>query len=1149
MKISLLLAKLSLLGLTAALLMTIGFLPERSFAQATSGNLAGVVTDSTGAIVPNAEIIVTNVDTGIQSTTKTNSNGEYLVPNLLPGRYRLNVAGGGLKGEVAEILVRLNQTITANVTATAQGASTTVEVAADVAPIDTITPQIQTTFEAKQTEDLPEASTGSGVINLSLLNAGVASSGGIGVGTGPSISGQRPRNNNFMVEGVDNNAKSVTGPLVQVPNDAVQNFSVLQNQFNPEFGHSSGGQFNETIKGGTNSFHGVAYEYFKNRDLNAIDAGTARSEAGPNFFNPRFDNNRFGGAIGGPILKDKLFFYALDEYNPIGQSAQNSYCAPTAAGYATIQALGGNNINQTNLQQFQKYDGTAAAGAAAGSSCQGTNKNGTNNFLTTGGGVAGPYQIGQVNVSGPNFTNNFTTVNSVDYDLSQADQLRFRYIWFKQDSTDTADTLPTFFNPVPVRDHLFTFSEYHTFTPNLTNEFRLGFNRNSQNFIVGSQVFPNLGTFPNLVINDLKSQIGPDQNAPQFTIQNLYQATENIIWVKGKHNFKFGAEGRKSISPQGFTQRSRGDYEYNNFSTYLYDFLPTSIGQRSTGSNTYYGDQSSIYLYANDSYRMTPHLTIDAGLRWEFTSVPTGEREQTLNAIASVPGVLTFGAPQPQYTNFAPRVGFAFSPGNSGNTSIRGGFGMAYDVLFDNLGLLTVPPEFGGTCDVNNGVIPGCSFSGTASAPGFLAGGGLPAGQGSGLKTFATQAAAAALTAGYVPNQTLPYTETWDFGVQHTFGGKYVAEVRYVGTRGIKLPAQVQINKQSKVTSTQFLPTFLSQPSQATLDALTNTFNSINANSAIVPAYKAAGFVNSITSYEPFGRSVYHGLQTQLNRSFTHGLQFQAAWTWSHNEDDSTAEVFSTVLTPRRAQDSQNIGADFGTSALDRRHRVTMELIYDLPFFKNSNGFMKNVVGNWEIAPVYEFQTPEYFTAQSGVDSNLNGDTAPDRTIFNPAGAPGTGSTVTALCNSGYVTSGAQAAGISCGSSGKVNGVTVNTQQFQVAYLANNPNAQYIEAGQGALATAGRNTIPLPRINNWDLTAVKRVNVTERVAVEFRAEAYNVFNHSQYVAGRLNDVAPLGFTSAAATSFVQVIGSNFNQPNLTFNNNARTMQLVAKFTF
>jgi hypothetical protein len=333
---------------------------------------------------------------------------------------------------------------------------------------------------------------------------------------------------------------------------------------------------------------------------------------------------------------------------------------------------------------------------------------------------------------------------------------------------------------------------------------------------------------------------------------------------------------------------------------------------------------------------------------------------------------------------------------------------------------------------------------------------------------------------------------------------------------------QDQINKQPKVTPQNALPTFLQDPGQAALDALPNTLAGIQANSAILPQFAAAGFINSITSYQPFGRSIYHGLQTQLNRSFTNGLQFQAAWTWSHAEDDSTAEVFSTVLTPRRPQNSQNVAADFGTSALDRRHRVTLEVLYDLPFFKNGNFFEKNFLGNWEIAPVYEFQTPEYFVAQSGVDSNLNGDTAPDRAIFNPNGVPGTGSGVTPLTNS----------------AGDI-----------VAYLAKNPNAQYIQAGKGALSTANRNTVPTPRINNWDLTAVKRINFTERTAVEFQAQAFNIFNHSQYIPGSVNDIKPVGYTGGNATSYVQVGSPLFNLPQLAFANNARTMQLVLKFIF
>lgn len=1117
--------------------------------QAISGDLVGTVTDSTGAVVPNTTVVATNLATGVKSNSTTNANGEYRFSNLLAGHYGVQVNGNGLAGGIADVIVRLNQTQTANITAAAAAAATTVEVSADVAPIDTTTPQIQTTFEAKQNQDLPEASQGSGVLNLALLDAGVASAGGIGVGSGPSVSGQRPRNNNFTIEGVDNNSKSVTGPVVTIPNDAVQNFTVLQNQFSPEFGHSSGGQFNETIRSGTNSFHGRAYEYFQNRNLNAIDAGTARGETGTPF-NPRFDNNRFGGDFGGPILKDKLFFYTLNEYNPVGRSASSFACAPTAAGYAQIAAFGGAAINANNLAQYQKFVGTATT---SGPNCNGSTSpagSATNNladFVTSAGGAPiGQYNVGQISIPGPNFTNAFSTVNSVDFNLSQADQLRFRYIYQKTDATDTAAQLPSFFTPVPTRNHVFTLGEYHTFSPTVTNEFRLGFNRSAQFFTVGSQTFPGLDSFPNLVFFDLNTQVGPDPNAPQFGIQNTYQAVDNISWVKGKHNFKFGIEGRKYISPQGFTQRARGDYDYSNFSTYLLDQIPDQLAQRSTGSNTYYGDQSAIYAFGNDQWRATQNFTVDIGLRYEFTSVPFTERLQTLNAQATVPGLINFStAPQPQYKNFAPRVGFAYSPGTSGTTSIRGGFGMAYDVLFDNFGLLTVPPEFGGTCDAANGVLPGCPFS-TSS---FLAGGGLPPGAGAGLQTFATPADAISATAGFVPNQKLPYTETWDLGIQHTFASKYTAEIRYVGTRGIHLPVQDQINKQPKVTAANALPTFLSSPGQAALDALPNTLASISANSAILPAFAAAGFDNSITSYQPFGQSIYHGLQTQLNRSFSNGLQFQGAWTWSHAEDNSTAEVFSTVLTPRRPQNSQDVAADFGTSALDRRHRVTLEVLYDLPFFKNSNFFEKNFLGNWEIAPVWEFQTPEYFVAASGVDSNLNGDSAPDRAIFNPSGVPGTGSAVTPLCSSAFATSPAAMAGASCGGSVTLaDGTVLSTPSKDiVAYLANNPNAQYIQTGRGALSTANRNTVPTRRTNNWDLTALKRINLTERAAVEFQAQAFNIFNHSQFIPGFVNDIAPDAFTSV--TGYVDAGNPNFNQPQLFFNNNARSLQLVLKFIF
>jgi len=462
-----------------------------------------------------------------------------------------------------------------------------VEVSEQATTIDTTTAQIQNTFEARQISDLPETSTGSGVVNLSLLNAGVASSGGIGLGTGPSVSGQRPRNNNFTVEGVDNNSKSVTGPLLQIPNDAVDNFTVLQNQFSPEFGHSSGGQFNQTIKSGTNTFHGRLYEYFQNRNLNAQDSQNALAQVsnGEKPFNPRYDNNRFGGQVGGPIIKNKLFFFTDWEYNPVGQVTSSSACAPTAAGYATLNGLSG--ISQTNLQQFEKYVPAAATQASP-----------TDPICMQNSSVLGVnIPVGDVGFSGSNYINTLTTVNSADWNISEKDSLRARLGWEKYDAIDYNGQIPTFWTTTPQRYWLFTLGEYHNFSSNVNNEFRFGFNRYSQYFPVGPQTFPGLGgVFPNININEFNGiQLGPDGNAPQFGIQNLYQFVDNVSWVKGKHDVRFGGEFRWYISPQGFTQRSRGDYEWNTFEGYLLDTSPDYFGERSVGSVTYYGNQKAVY--------------------------------------------------------------------------------------------------------------------------------------------------------------------------------------------------------------------------------------------------------------------------------------------------------------------------------------------------------------------------------------------------------------------------------------------------------------------------------------------------------------------------------------------------------------------------
>jgi hypothetical protein len=1089
-----------------------------SYGQATTGTLVGTVVDNTGAAIANTQITVVNQATQVSFTKTANGTGEYRLTDLPAGLYKISATSQGFAvSSVKDFRIDANKSSTLTTTLSPASSTTTVEVSAEAkVALDTTTIQLQTTFTPLESQDLPSSSIGAlGVLNLALLSPGVASGGAIGAGTGPSVGGQRTRNNNYTIEGIDNNDQTVAGPSTNVPNDAVENFTLLTSQFSPEFGHSSGGQFNTTVVSGTNKFHGRLYEYFDNRNLNAVDQTTKlANNFGPA---PRYDFNRFGGQIGGPVLHDRLFFFSNFEKQQTGQSLSRAACSPTAAGYATLGTLPG--LSQNNLAQLQKYLPAGTVPDTTGACPK--------SETVTVAGTAVPVALYQF--SAPVFSNVYDSINSIDYTVNQRNSFRFRYIYNSLAAQDTSAQLSAFFQPTPQKNHFFSGSYFHTFSPNLANEFRVGFNRFSSITPSGNFSFPGLDSFPNLTFSEINVQVGPDPNAPQFSIQNLYQVTDNINYTHGKHTLVFGFDGRKYISPSQFTQRARGDYEYSTLNLYLLDQSPNQLGERSTGNFNYYGDQTALYGYANDIYRFTPKLTLNLGLRYEFTSTPAGVRNQQLNSLASVPGLINFNSPQPQYRNFAPRVGFAYAPGN-GQTSIRAGFGISYDVLFNNLGTLSLPPQFSATQDVP---------SLTVQTPNFLAGGGLPPGTG-GLRTFPTIAAQRAATSAFVPNQFLPYSETYNVSIQHVFAENYTAEIRYLGTRGIHLPAQIQLNRQAEVTAANTLPVF-AQSAVPSTSGLTNTLAAIRGPASapgqflgqFVPAYRTGGFgpqsttdtlaYSNITSYQPFGSSNYNGLALQLTRRFSQGLLINSSYTYSKNLDNSTAEVFSTTLSPRRPQDFQNINNDYSVSALDHRHRFTTEVVYAWKPFQSRDYLLRNVVGNWQFAPVYTYQSAEFFTPQSGVDSNLNGD-AVDRTFINPNGVRGTGSGTTALV-----------------SNGQTVGYYTNVAAGQ------NPNAYYIQAGPGALPTGHRNTEPIRPTNNFDLSAVKRFQLYERFGFEFGAQALNVLNHPQFTGGNISTINTP--STAGDSGFVQVNNSRFNRPEQSFSSNSRFLQLDVKCTF
>ena len=472
---------LSFLGVTAA------------WSQATDGNIVGSVVDSSGAAIAKANVETLNLATGIKSQTMTDGQGVYRAENLLVGTYKVSVTAAGFAPAAVEnVAVTLNLNTTVNVTLTVGSVTSTVEVTVAAALIDTTTAQVTNSYTTQEIANLPVTVNPAGgnngvggVINLSLLGAGVTSNGGIGVGLGPSIGGQRPRNNSFNIEGVDNNRKDITGPVASVPSETVAEFTIIQNQFSAEYGHSSGGQFNSVLVSGTNTVHGAIWEYLQNRNLDAINQSFARQFVGQQLPpNPRFDENRLGAMIGGPIKKNKLFYFGSYEYNPTGQASvpASSSFAPTAAGYSILSGLP--QVNQTLLGLMQKNVSPAPVASST----------------TTVAGFTIP--TGVMPIVAPNFANIYRWIASVDYSLGNNDQFRARYIDNRNTGVDIAANLPVFFTTEPVTSHLGTFSEFHNFSPNIVNEFRAAYNRFNQSIVIPGFTFPGLDVFPNIGINN-----------------------------------------------------------------------------------------------------------------------------------------------------------------------------------------------------------------------------------------------------------------------------------------------------------------------------------------------------------------------------------------------------------------------------------------------------------------------------------------------------------------------------------------------------------------------------------------------------------------------------------------------------------------------
>lgn len=1112
--------KANLLVVSFALII---FLVPSLFAQVTGGSVTGSILDANGAVVPNATVTVKNKNTGVTLRAQTTGSGSFTFPNVAPGDYTVSIEAGGFQPLEQEIKVTLNKESAVNAVLAVGGVGTNVVdvTAAGEGLIQTESSTLGTNFETAAVENLPTFGNQNA---LALLAANVVVQASGTAGSGGVVGGVRPRYNIFTVDGVDNNDPSVTGPQTSVIQDAIGEFTLLQNNFSAEFGQGGGGQFVTITKSGTNEYHGAGFVYLQNQKLNATSSSEEQLlNAGTISEKPRFRDVRFGVTTGGPIIKNKLFFFAAVQDEIVSQDASStSFLAPTGPGLAQISGLPGASPFVVNLLQNNL---TLA-----------DNQTRTVNVLGT------PIPFGDVSIVVPGGSDDIQFQTNVDWNPTDRDQFRFRFSFDNFNAVEPGNGSPIFNNNIVFQSRLFSATYIKAFSSSLVNDLRLSYRRAVSDFPLVDQT---LNNFPNIEVGNLNLAIGPGGNLPQSGIDNSYQLYDSLSYIVGPHSFKFGAEYRNIISASNFLPRSRGDYVYTNFDELIQDLAPTAVDLRGTGSGGFVASHEQYYAFVQDDWKITPNLTFNLGLRYEYVTLPRDTALQALNSVSDVPGLITFGVPKTDKNNFAPRLGFAYSPNFGGRfgrflfgenraSSIRGNFAVSYTQVFQNLNLLALPPQFQAEIDVDTAQ----QLTGINLQNNFLQQGGVPA-----IFTPPTTTAdARALTGSFITDQRFGEIYSFTLSYQRELFKNTALEVRYLGTRGRHLPIQQRLAQPRSFPQDLVLPTFLSQPSAAQLANLPTLGSIVNGPTAFTnPDFDPFGFGGSITAFTPIGNSVYDSGSVSLTRRFDRGLSFTAAYTYSRLFSDSDNELFTSTVNPRRPQDAFNLSSDYSISAFDVPHRFVISGNYEPSWFKNSdNAFLKNVVGNWIFAPIFQAQSGQPFTPQSGVDSNLNFDSAGDRTIVNPNGVQGTGSAVRAIDRNGNIITTVNANGqnvpvtLTFGNlfSGRLDGA--------VGYIAVNPNAQHIQAGFGARATAGRNTLRSNGFNRTDLTVLKNFQFgEERYKIQIGAEVFNLLNQ------RIRTIGGFGGVNFA---FPNVSSPLFNDLSIG-NFGGRTIQLRAKLIF
>ena len=1074
------------------LVLAVCMISGRLQAQTVTATLSGTVGDPQGAVIAGVSVTVTNTATGASRKTQADSGGRFVVSGLQPGPYLVVADMPGFSPKtISDITLNVGDVKDLPISLNIGSVSENVSVSAMQTTLQTDTSSNGTLIDNKQVVELPLANRQ--FYNLALLSPAAyqpAQNSTLGFRGGINIAGASEISNQFTVNGIYDNDMGVAQPSFRPSVEVIQEFRLLTGVYPAEYGRMSGGQVVIITKSGTNKFHGSAYEFLRNE---YTDAKPYFTQAGAK--TPSFKQNTFGFTVGGPIIKDKTFFFFGYEGQRIRRAVTAQGTVPTTAmlsgifnngatlfdpstGKALPQVAGGGYNLATQLPSLWN-----SAAAKAGQTIALMGFPAPSAATATGKAPSNNYNFQETR------TEDMTEYSlRVDHTFTAKDSVFGSWNFFKDPAFEPSNSLcssyviPKFGCFTNQISTLVNVTYDRVFSPTMVNDLRLGFQRLQQPRVqedstkIGSS-YPglpggpyftqagyqnNLG-LPNTVVSGY-STIGGATNLPQNRWDNHYQIVDVLTWSHGAHTVKVGADFFLAASTNVITSSGRGSFNYNdanlktaNKSTSgftgdsMADLLlglpyTSSIG---TTANTVYLNFQSEHLFAQDDWKIRPNLTLNLGMRWELDA-PVYSPHNTVVKFDLGTGAFQQAGPfkhlyNYDWNNFAPRLGFSWQPFGSGSTVVKGGAGVFYNTpllynQFLNTGTgypLRLVPTYTSSVTVPTNVTlanpfpTGLTICGTPGAPDYAP-----------LSGGKTTCAALLSPLNVMPTYRTPYISEWSLGVEKSLTKTIVFETTYFGSKGTRLPSSINLNQ---INVAQYAP-----------------------GTALTQVQRPFKNFSTVSSQDTRANSEFHSWQNSLKKSYSNGTTFTFAYTWSKSIDGGGG-IGSGSNSSGNPQNIYNLRAERGLSDFDVRHRLVFSPVAELPFGKGrrwlTSGIASAVAGGWQLSGILSFQTGRPFTVTDIASNNSGSFASADRP--NVIGNPNA-------------------------STDSLTGAPTHT----VAEWYN------VHAFQLAPATTfgneGRNVVTGPRYTDVDLTLSRNFPILERLSGQFRAESFNLLNHPNF---------------------------------------------------